>query len=66
MPKRATLHLNLHREFFAQIAAGTKRTIQLPMFDSQFPICETAIRLRQSILQKAFCGQLMTANELKT
>ena len=25
MPQPATLHLNLHREFFAQIAAGTKR-----------------------------------------
>jgi hypothetical protein len=24
--KSVTLHLNLHREFFAQIAAGTKRT----------------------------------------
>jgi len=24
--KRAILHLNLHREFFAKIAAGTKRT----------------------------------------
>jgi len=23
---RAVLHLNLHREFFSQIAAGTKRT----------------------------------------
>jgi hypothetical protein len=25
MPERMILHLNLHREFFAQIAAGTKR-----------------------------------------
>lgn len=25
-PKLATLHLNLHREFFAQIAVGEKRT----------------------------------------
>jgi hypothetical protein len=25
-PKPVTLHLNLHREFFAQIVAGTKRT----------------------------------------
>lgn len=25
MSKPTTLHLNLHREFFAQIAAGTKR-----------------------------------------